>query len=262
MKRVIIASLLVLSLIVSVAACGSSPSGSGSNIKSVNDLTGKRIGVQRGTTGDLYAEDIENANIERYSKGADAVLALKQGKIDAVIIDDQPAKAYAALNKDVMVLDEPFTEEEYAMCVAKENTDLRDKMNVAIAELKSEGTLQRILDYHIGQIEGAKPYESPEGISYPNGTLIMATNAEFPPYEYFESNTIVGVDPDFAKAICDKMGYELRIDHMEFDSIIIAVQTGKADFGAAGMTMTEERLESINFTEPYLTASQVVIIKK
>ena len=91
----------------------------------------------------------------------------------------------------------------------------------------------------------------------------MATNAEFPPYEYFDDNGVIsGVDPDFARAICDKMGYELQIDHMEFLSIITAVQTGRADFGAAGMTVTPDRLQNIDFTEPYVTASQVVIIRK
>ena len=90
----------------------------------------------------------------------------------------------------------------------------------------------------------------------------MATNAAFPPYEYMEGDQIVGIDAEMAKAICDKMGYELQIDDMEFDSIIAAVQSGKADFGAAGMTVTEDRLLSIDFTDSYATATQVVIVRK
>jgi len=232
-------------------------------IKSVDDLNGKKIGVQLGTTGDIYAEDIEGATVERFQNGAAAVLALRQKNVDAVIIDDQPARVYAMLNNDIMVLDEPFTVEEYAICVAKENSELTAKMNAAIAELRAEGVLQNILDYYIGQVAGAVPYQSPDGLDYPNGLLVMATNAEFPPYEFFgEDGQITGVDPSFAKAICDKMGYDLRIDHMEFSSIITAVQTGKADFGAAGMTVTEDRLQNIDFTDSYVTASQVVIIRK
>lgn len=92
--------------------------------------------------------------------------------------------------------------------------------------------------------------------------LVMATNAEFPPYEYHEGDAIVGVDAEFAKAICDYLGYELKIEDMAFDSIIAAVQSGKADFGAAGMTVTEDRLKNIDFTDSYCTASQVVIVKK
>ena len=77
----------------------------------------------------------------------------------------------------------------------------------------------------------------------------MATNAEFEPYEYHEGDDIVGIDADIAQAICDKLGYELKIEDMEFDSILPAVQSGKADFGAAGMTVTEDRKEiSIKIT--------------
>ena len=81
------------------------------------------------------------------------------------------------------------------------------------------------------------------------GELHMATNAFFPPYEYYEEDKIVGIDAEIAKAICDKLGYDLVIDDMEFDSIITAVQSGKADFGMAGMTVTDERKEAIDFTD-------------
>jgi len=279
MKKTIMACLLVIALTMALAACGGSPSGGGATttpaaqttaaqqqeenpIKGVDDLTGRTIGVQLGTTGDIYAEDIEDATVERYKTGAEAVLSLRQGKIDAVIIDDQPARVYASLNDDIMVLDEPFTVEEYAICLAKENSELTAQFNTAIAEIRANGTLTDILNHYIGQEEGSAPYKSPDGTAYPNGTLVMATNAEFPPYEYFEGGEIVGIDPSFAKAICDRLGYDLRIDHMDFDSIITAVQTGRADFGAAGMTVTEDRLVNIDFTDTYITASQVVIVRK
>ena len=94
------------------------------------------------------------------------------------------------------------------------------------------------------------------------GTLVMATNAEFPPYEYYEGENVVGIDADMAKAICDKMGYDLKIDDMAFESILAAVSSGKAEFGAAGMTVTDERKESVDFTDTYANASQVVIVRK
>jgi polar amino acid transport system substrate-binding protein len=249
---------LILTMLLSLVGCA----GSDVQIASVADLDNKTIGVQLGTTGDIYAEDIAGATIERFSKGAEAVLALQQGKVDAVIIDDQPAKVFAAQNDDIMVLAEPFTVEDYAICVSKDKADLTAAMNGAIAELKAEGTLQAILDYYIGEVEGAAPYASPAGIEYPNGKLTMATNAAFPPYEYWENEKICGVDADFARAICDKLGYELVIEDIDFDAIISAVQSGKADFGAAGMTVTEDRLKNIDFTDSYCTASQVVIIRK
>ena len=92
------------------------------------------------------------------------------------------------------------------------------------------------------------------------GKLTMATNAAFPPYEYIEGGEIVGIDAEIAGAIAEKLGLELQIDDMEFDSIVEAVKGGKADIGLAGMTVTDERLESVNFTATYATGVQVVIV--
>ena len=92
-------------------------------------------------------------------------------------------------------------------------------------------------------------------------TLTMATNASFPPYEYYDGENIVGIDAEIAAAVAEKMGYELEIHDMEFDSIIAAVQSGKADFAMAGMTVTEDRLQMVNFSDSYATGIQAVIVK-
>ena len=95
-------------------------------------------------------------------------------------------------------------------------------------------------------------------------TLKMGTNATFPPYEFYDDETgeVVGIDAEVAAAICAKLGYELEIVDMDFDAIIPAVTTGKIDFGMAGMTVTEERLQSVDFTTSYATGIQVVIVKE
>lgn len=234
-------------------------------VNSLDDLPGKTIGVQLGTTGDIFASDYEaeGSIIERYNKGADAVQALKQGKIDCVIIDAQPAQAFVEKNEDLTILEEDFAVEDYAICVSKDKPELTSAMNEALAALKAEGVLDQIIANYIGDdTKGTCPYESPADVDYSNGKLIMATNAAFEPYEYYEGQDIVGIDAEIAKAVCDKMGYELQIDDMEFDAIINAVQSGKADFGAAGMTVTEDRLTSIDFTDSYATSTQVVIVRK
>ena len=120
-----------------------------SAITGVADLDGKTIGVQLGTTGDIYAGDIADATIERYNTGFEAVQALTQGKIDAVIIDNEPAKVFVAENEGTKILEEDFAVEEYAMAIAKENTELLEKVNVALAELTEDGTLQAIVDKYI-----------------------------------------------------------------------------------------------------------------
>ncbi len=121
----------------------------GSEVDEPDDLEGRTIGVQLGTTGDIYAEDIEDATIERYNKGMEAIQALSQGKIDAVIIDREPAKVFVSQNTGIRMLDEEFTVEEYAIAVAKDNEELLTKINKSIASLKSSGKLQEIVDKYI-----------------------------------------------------------------------------------------------------------------
>lgn len=93
--------------------------------------------------------------------------------------------------------------------------------------------------------------------------LVMGTNASFPPYEFVDdNNNIVGIDAEIAKAVADKMGYTLEIKDMEFDSLITAVQSGAIDFALAGMTVTDERKESVNFSDTYATGVQVIIVSE
>ena len=92
------------------------------------------------------------------------------------------------------------------------------------------------------------------------GFLTMVTNAQFPPYEFYEGDKIVGIDAEIAEAIAGKLGLKLKIEDMEFDSIIEAVKSGKVDMGLAGMTVTDERKESVDFTDSYATGVQVIIV--
>lgn len=121
----------------------------GSDIAGPDDLTGKKIGVQLGTTGDIYADDIKDAEVERYNKGFEAVQALTQDKIDAVVIDGEPAKEFVAEADGLKILDEAFTEEEYAIAVAKDNDDLLKQMNEALASLKESGKIDEIVAKYI-----------------------------------------------------------------------------------------------------------------
>lgn len=268
MKKLLVITLCVVLALGVLAGCGNTETNApanGKTIASADDLPGAKIGVQTGTTGDIYASDYEEegSSIERFSKGADAVIALKSGKIDCVIIDAEPAKAFVEKNDGIKILDEPFEIEEYAIAVAKEKTELTADINKALAQLKESGKLDEIVSNYIGDdTKGKHPYTSPEGVDRSKGKLVMATNAAFEPYEFIENEKIVGIDADMAQAVCDILGYELEISDMEFDSIITAVQSGKADIGVAGMTVTEERLKNINFTDPYTTATQVIIVKE
>ena len=110
------------------------------------------IGVQTGTTGDLYStwdlEDAGLATVERFNKGADAVLALTQGKVDCVVIDNEPAKEFVSANEGLTILETAYAEEEYAICFAKDS-ELKDLVNGALEELIADGTVQAIIDKYI-----------------------------------------------------------------------------------------------------------------
>ena len=269
MKKIVVTLLAGVMALGLVACGGSSDKATGSKVpantvNSVDDLPGKTIGVQLGTTGDIYASDYEaeGSTIERYNKGADAIQSLKQGKVDCVIIDAQPALAFVEKNPELKILEEEFALEEYAICISKENPELTAKINDALAQLQEDGTLTSIIMNYIGDdTKGTMPYESPADVDRSNGTLVMATNAAFEPYEYYENQKIVGIDADMAQAVCDVLGMELKIEDMEFDSIINAVTSGKADIGVAGMTITEDRLQNVDFSDPYTTATQVIVVR-
>lgn len=146
MKRKFMALALAAAMTVSMTSAVFAAD----EIKSADDLTGKKIGVQLGTTGDTIATDIKDATVERYNKGNDAVMALKQGKIDCVVIDSEPAKKFVDKNDDLKLIDNVFDKEEYAICISKDNTDLTKEFNDALKELKDDGTLDSIRDNYIG----------------------------------------------------------------------------------------------------------------
>lgn len=101
-----------------------------------------------------------------------------------------------------------------------------------------------------------------KGLTVEKGKLIMATNAFFPPYEYYDNDVVVGIDAEIAGAVANKLGLELEIQDVEFDSIIAGVQNGKFDIGMAGMTVTEDRKKAVNFSSTYAIGVQVVIVKE
>ncbi len=127
-----------------------------SDIKSIDDISSKnKIGVQQGTTGDIYASDtVENGGygedaVTKYNNGPDAVQALLSDKVDCVIIDNEPAKAYVAANEGLKILDSSFADEEYAICVKKGNSQLKNDINKALKELKDDGTIDKIVAKYI-----------------------------------------------------------------------------------------------------------------
>ncbi len=231
------------------------------NTSSLETLHTCRIGVQVGTTSDLGVSDLfkekdAESMLERFNTSPDAITALRQQKIDAVVVDEQPALEFVRQNPELRILDIPFATETYAGVVALENTKLLNEINTALEKLEQDGTVQKLKDTFITKT-GNYHYTP---IQNGTETVVMATNAQFPPYEYYENNQISGYEIELAYAITDLMGKKLKIVDMEFDSIISAVATGKADFGFSGFSETEERKKSINFTKELINTKISIVV--
>ena len=165
----------------------------------------------------------------------------------------------AAKDAKLAILDTEYITEDYAIAVAKEDTQLLADINAALNQLKENGTVKKIQDKYISGVEHDLVFQqNVEG----KEVIKMGTNAEFPPYEFKEGDAIVGIDAEIAAAIADILGKKLVIEDMLFDATIPALVAGKIDFIMAGLTVTEERKQSVNFTDSYATGVQVVIVKE
>ena len=222
-----------------------------------------KVGVQTNTTGHLYtAWDFGEDAAVAYDNGAVAVEALKNGKVDCVIIDNEPAKAYVAANPGLKILETAYAEEDYAICFQKGNTELKDAVNNALKDLIADGSVKAIIDKYINGAEGELVGVPVTAVDTDTPNLVMATNAEFPPYEYIDGDMYYGIDVEVAKIIADKLGYDLVIENVAFDSIIPGVQSGKYSMGMAGMTVTEDRVKEVDFSDSYATGVQAVIVSE
>lgn len=185
------------------------------------------------------------------------LLALAMGCSLAACGSTQDGSDAQTGSTKLKILDTEYTNENYAICIAKENTELLDKVNAALDTLQENGTAQAIIDKYISDVPNDLQFQQDvEG----KEELHMATNAFFPPYEYYENDTVVGIDPEMAAAIADELDMKLVIDDMDFDAILPAVTSGKADIGMAGMTVTPDREESVNFSKPYANGILSVIV--
>lgn len=232
-------------------------------IKTADDLKGKKIGVQNGTTGEIYVqENLPDAKCSGFKSGIDAALDLKNGALDAVIIDELPAKSIVAQNPDLYILDLDLATESYAIAVKKGNTELLDSINATIKAMQEDGSYEALVNAFM-PAEGEDAIKIPEKIvTEGEKTMKMGTNAAFKPFEYAEGTDVVGFDVTMSERIAKDFGAKLTVENMEFDSLISALDAGAIDFIAAGMTATDERRQSVDFSEPYYSSKQVVILKK
>ena len=172
--------------------------------------------------------------------------------------------AFTACNKDettkVNVIDIELTEESYAFALRKGDTEMANVANELLAELKENNELDNIITSFF---EGTATFTYTNPVSK-DGCLVVATNAQFPPFEYKQGNKFTGIDIQIAKLLADKLGKTLYVDDMDFDAALLSVSgiNPTADLAMAGITVNDERLETMDFTNTYYTSAQVIIVRE
>lgn len=158
----------------------------------------------------------------------------------------------------VKVIDISLTEEQYAFGVDKDQPELLASANEFIQEIKDNGTFDEICNNYFG--DGTPVAVKSAELDTGKDQLVVATNAAFEPFEYMQGDDYYGIDMEIAAALAKKLGKELVIQNMDFDAVVLSVGQHKCDIAMAGLTITEDRKESVNFSDPYYNAEQKIIV--
>ncbi len=260
-------SVMILLICLLLGGCGKSDDGkSGGETEQITDirqLDGQAIGVMTGSSFDVLTDEfIENADKQYYDKVPDLALAVEQGKIAGFLMDEPIARTLCLENPAVTYLPDKLVEESYAAAFAKteRGAALRDEYNEFLAQIKADGTLEEIDDIWLGADESKKVVEDWTAFPADNGVIRMAEKTDVAPFCYIKDGNIVGYDVDIMVRFCKARGYALEVTGVELASIFAGLGTGAYDVSATGLTVTEERAESVNFAEPSYTGGVVAVV--
>ncbi|MDH4140497.1 MAG: transporter substrate-binding domain-containing protein [Coriobacteriia bacterium] len=244
-------------------------------IRSVDDLKdGDKVGVQSGTTGEQWArENLETEGIEVvvYDDILAAFAALQAGDVVGVI-NDIPISLDIAKDpaRGVEVVQEIQTDENYGFGFNKENTALRDAVNWALAEVIASGEYDTIyekwfaekpMSIPAAEATAEEPADAPKTLT--SGKILIGSDTAYPPFENVEDGETVGFDVDMMKAIGEKLGLEIEFKTYKFDALITGLQSGtEFDMTASAMTINDDRKQSIDFSNPYISSNQSLAVKK
>ena len=257
MAKRFIAILAVLALLFGCMAFAESTD--------VMAYNGKRIAVATGSLFDqIVKKNLPDAEIVYLDASGDIIAALESGKIDGFVADEPAARQISAENSRVTLADGYLDNFEFGFVLPK--TDKGDallkELDAWLISMKESGELDRVFEKWLSGPDEGKTM--PDYASFPatKGTLTLATEGDYVPLNYYRGQEVVGVEIDLAAQFCKAYGYGLRVNTMHFDGILSAVQSGKADFAAGGITITAERRESVSFSVPYYSGGTVMLILK
>ena len=257
MAKCFIAMLCALALLLGGMACAESAD--------VMAYNGKRIGVATGSVFDaIVKKDLPDAEIVYLDTSGNLIAALESGKIDGFVVDEPAARQISAENSRLTLADGYLETFDFGFVLPRtEKGDVLLKaLDAWITSMKQSGELDRVFEKWQSGSEAGKTMPDYRAFPVTKGTLTLATEADYVPLNYYRGQEVVGAEIDLAAQFCEANGYGLSVKTMSFDGILPAVQSGKVDFAAGGITITDERRESVNFSVPYYTGGTVMLVLK
>ena len=250
MKKIV---SLILALVMCACVCLS--------LASCGETVNSKIGIQSGTTSEAYAKVLKGVEVVSFDTFALAAQAMKNGNADYVFVDKTTANALCAEIEGLKIIDIALSSEYYGIGIDPSQPSLKVDIDRILVEKADE--VQAIKDKYmngekdsyVGVASATKNNDNAQG------QLVVATNAEFAPWEYKEGNLYYGIDMEIAKLIATELNLELVIDDMQFNMVVGAVGKNGVDIAMSGITITTERQQVINFSTPYYTESIVLVCK-
>ena len=243
----------------SVAAWDPAASGAVAKLKQIE---GKKIGVMTGSTGEMAAQaQFPKAELKRFDDATDVVTAAKGGQIEAAVVSFSSTVLISRAHPELRALPDRLVNEEIAMAVKKGNDALLNDVNRTIAELKADGTLDAMGKRWFKT--DSSPYEEIKiAVPKEGKTLRIGVTAALEPFVFVDgSGRITGHDSELAQRIGAKLKRPVEFSNMKFAALIPALQSGKIDLIISSMTATDERRKSVDFTQPYFSDAQVLLVK-
>ena len=249
MKKIIALALAMILCLSMFDACGGQKD------------AGAKIAAQKGTTSLMYAQALNSVTIKSYDTFALAAKDMINGNADYLFVDKTTAKALAKEIDGLKIIEIALSSENYGIGIDKNQPELKTKIDNILVEKEAEinAIKEKYMngeeDKYVGITSATK--DSSKAAQQ----LVVATNAEFAPWEYKEGNKFYGIDMEIAQLIANELGLELVIEDMEFDAVVGAVGKQNVDIAMSGITITTERMGVINFSTPYYTESIVCVVK-
>lgn len=239
-------------------------------IDNFEDLSGKTISVLEGAQSDLIASgettdygEVKDAKVKRFKTASSAIMELKNGGADAVIIDTIMADIFCAQTDGLVAFKVDGTEEDTVFCIEKGNADLKALIDDGLRKVQENGIYDELYAQYFGGDDSGSVADAEETAEFEPIKVSVGTNAEYAPFEYLDSDgNLTGFDIDLVNAIGEKTNMTIEWKDMPFDSLIGSMEAGDTQIVAAAVGPTKERAKSVDFSDIYYTGSQSIISKE